>query len=64
MLTVPPRTNSGAVLRIKGRGFTAKTGARGDQLVTLMIHLPTDPAELERLSGGLSDSSVRENMDV
>jgi DnaJ-class molecular chaperone len=64
MLTVPPRTNSGAVLRIKGRGFTAKTGARGDQLVTLMIHLPTDPAELERLSGVLSDSSVRENMGV
>ena len=64
MLTVPPRTNSGAVLRIKGRGFTAKTGARGDQLVTLMIHLPNDPAELERLSGVLSDSSVRENMGV
>jgi hypothetical protein len=51
-------------LRIKGRGFTAKTGARGDQLVTLMIHLPNDPAELERLSGVLSDSSVRENMGV
>ena len=64
MLTVPPRTNSGAVLRIKGRGFTAKTGARGDQLVTLIIHLPNDPAELERLSGVLSDSSVRENMGV
>jgi DnaJ-class molecular chaperone len=64
MLTVPPRTNSGAVLRIKGRGFTAKTGARGDQLVTLMIHLPTDPAELAQISGVLSDSPVRENMRV
>jgi DnaJ-class molecular chaperone len=64
MLTVPPRTNSGAVLRIKGRGFTAKTGARGDQLVTLMIHLPTDPAELARISDVLSDSPVRENMRV
>lgn len=64
MLTVPPRTNSGAVLRIKGRGFTAKTGARGDQLVTLMIHLPTDPAELARINDVLSDSSVRENMRV
>jgi DnaJ-class molecular chaperone len=64
MLTVPPRTNSGAVLRIKGRGFTAKTGARGDQLVTLMIHLPTDPAELAQISGVLSDSPVREDMRV
>ena len=64
MLTVPPRTNSGAVLRIKGRGFTAKTGVRGDQLVTLMIHLPTDTAELARLCDVLSDSSVRENMGV
>lgn len=64
MLTVPPRTNSGAVLRIKGRGFTAKTGVRGDQLVTLMIHLPTDMAELARIRVVLSDSSVRENMGV
>jgi DnaJ-class molecular chaperone len=64
MLTVPPRTNSGAVLRIKGRGFTAKTGVRGDQLVTLMIHLPTDPAELARIRDVLLDSSVRENMGV
>ncbi len=64
MLTVPPRTNSGAVLRIKGRGFTAKTGARGDQLVTLMIHLPTDTVELARLGEVLSDNAVRENMSV
>lgn len=64
MLTVPPCTNSGAVLRIKGRGFTAKTGVRGDQFVTLMIHLPTDPAELARISDILSDNSVRENISV
>lgn len=64
MLTVPPRTNSGAVLRIKGRGFTNKAGGRGDQLVTLMIHLPTDQAELARLNDVLSDTSVRENISV
>ena len=64
MLTVPPRTNSGAVLRIKGRGFTNKAGGRGDQLVTLMIHLPTDSAELARLDDVLSDASVRENITV
>jgi DnaJ-class molecular chaperone len=64
MLTVPPRTNSGATLRIKGRGFTTKTGERGDQLVTLMIHLPTDPAELAKLTEILSDSAVREDIGV
>lgn len=64
MLTVPPRTNSGAVLRIKGRGFTTKSGGRGDQLVTLMIHLPSDPTELARLAGVLSDNNVRENLGV
>jgi DnaJ-class molecular chaperone len=64
MLTVPPRTNSGTVLRIKGRGFTTKTGVRGDQLVMLMIHLPSDPAELARISDILSDNSVRENISV
>jgi len=64
MLTVPPLTNSGAVLRIKGRGFTTKSGGRGDQLVSLMIHLPSDPVELARLAGVLSDSSVRDNLSV
>jgi DnaJ-class molecular chaperone len=64
MLTVPPKTNSGATLRIKERGFTTKAGTRGDQLVSLMIHLPTDPAELAKLSECLSDEAVRVNMGV
>lgn len=55
MLTVPPATNSGATLRIKGRGFPAKTGMRGDQLVMLMIKLPSDPAVLQSLSTSLPD---------
>jgi DnaJ-class molecular chaperone len=64
LLTVPPRTNSGATLRIKGRGFTDKAGERGDQLVSLMIHLPQDPAELAKLNECLSDQPVRVNMGV
>lgn len=64
MLTVPPRTNSGATLRIKGRGFTTKSGERGDQLVTLMIHLPSDAAELAKLGECLSDEAVRVDMGV
>jgi len=40
MMTVAPMTSSGRSLRLKGRGFTRKDGTRGDQLVTLQIHLP------------------------
>lgn len=65
MLTVPPGTNSGATLRIKGRGFVAKTGERGDQFVTLMIHLPGDKAELAKLSAALGeDASIRAGLGV
>ena len=46
MLTVPKGTSSGKVLRLKGRGFTAKDGKRGDQLVTVEIDVPADDAEL------------------
>jgi DnaJ-class molecular chaperone len=36
------------VLRLKGRGFTSKTGERGDQLVTLMVEIPAEDEELAR----------------
>jgi DnaJ-class molecular chaperone len=65
MLTVPPKTNSGATMRIKGRGFTGKDGERGDQLVTLMIHLPTDADALAKLADILAeDSTVRAELNV
>lgn len=65
MLTVPPRTNSGATLRIKGRGFTGKSGERGDQLVTLMIHLPTDAERLAELVAEWDDTrNPREALNV
>jgi DnaJ-class molecular chaperone len=45
MLTVPKGTTSGKVLRLKGRGFTAKDGKRGDQLITVEVDVPaSDPA--------------------
>ena len=47
MLSVPKGSTSGKVLRLKGKGFTAKGGARGDQLVTLMVEVPDD-SELAR----------------
>lgn len=46
MLNIPKGSTSGKVLRLKGRGFTGKGGARGDQLVTLMIDVPGDDAAL------------------
>lgn len=46
MLTVPPGTSSGKVLRLRGKGFTGKTGTRGDQLVTLMVEVPESDAAL------------------
>jgi DnaJ-class molecular chaperone len=42
MLSVPKGSGSGKVLRLKGKGFTGKDGARGDQLVTLMVEVPDD----------------------
>ncbi len=55
MLGIPAGARSGQVLRLKGRGFTAKDGTRGDQLVTLMIDLPADDARLRDFAAGWSD---------
>jgi DnaJ-class molecular chaperone len=38
--TVPPGSNTGQTLRLKGRGIKAKGGASGDQLVKLTVMLP------------------------
>jgi DnaJ-class molecular chaperone len=48
MLAVPKGSGSGKVLRLKGKGFTGKAGQRGDQLVTLMVDVPSDDEELAR----------------
>jgi DnaJ-class molecular chaperone len=48
MLSVPKGSTSGKTLRLKGRGFAGKDGARGDQLVTLMVDVPAGDAELQR----------------
>ena len=45
-LNIPAGSSSGQTLRLKGKGFTGKTGTRGDQLVTLEIALPTKDAAL------------------
>ena len=50
MLTIPKGTTSGKVLRLKGRGFTARDGKRGDQLVTVQVDLPPGDPELEQFA--------------
>ncbi len=46
MLAVPPGSNTGTTLRLKGRGvLDRKSGVRGDQYVKLRIVLPDKPDE-------------------
>ena len=54
MLTVPKGSSSGKVLRLKGRGFTGKTGSRGDQLVTLAVDIPAGDRDLAAFAEGWS----------
>jgi DnaJ-class molecular chaperone len=46
-LTVPPNSNSGTVLRLRGRGIAATAG-RGDQLVTLRVMLPENDSDFRK----------------
>ncbi|MBU6251837.1 MAG: DnaJ domain-containing protein [Alphaproteobacteria bacterium] len=55
MLNIPKGATSGKTLRLKGRGFTAKSGNRGDQLVTLLIDLPAEDAALNSFVEGWQD---------
>jgi DnaJ-class molecular chaperone len=65
MLTIKPGTGGGTVMRLKSKGFTAKGGQRGDQLVTLEIQLPGDLAELaKRLEGWQDTSNPRSELGV
>ena len=48
-MTIPAGSNSGKVLRLKGRGAYA-AGKRGDLLARLMIVLPEDDAALTKLA--------------
>jgi hypothetical protein len=52
---------------LKGRGFHGKAGARGDQLVTLMVQIPAgDPALESFVAGwdGRSQGNPRAKMGV
>jgi len=40
-LTVPPNSNTGDVLRLRGKGLERSDGGRGDQYVRLLVTLPS-----------------------
>ncbi|MEO6198790.1 MAG: J domain-containing protein [Sphingomicrobium sp.] len=50
MLTIPKGTSSGKSFRLKGKGFTAKDGKRGDQLVTVAVDVPAGDENLQRFA--------------
>ena len=65
MLSIPPGSSSGRVMRLKGKGFSQKGGGRGDQLVRLMIDLPRDDAGLVKLVDQWTDKRpVRAELGV
>jgi DnaJ-class molecular chaperone len=65
MLSIPAGSSSGKVMRLKGKGFSRKSGGRGDQLVRLMVDLPANDAELAKLVGDWADTrSVRADLGV
>ena len=64
MLNVPAGSSSGKVLRLRGRGFTGKSGTRGDQLVTLMIEVPDNDAALKTWAESVSPGNPRAKLGV
>ena len=67
MLTVPRGSTSGKTFRLKGKGFHKKGGVRGDQLVTLVVDLPTGDAALEAFVEGwtpVGDGNPRDKLGV
>ena len=49
VVTIPPGSNTGTVLRLKGKGVKQANGTTGDQLVKLLVELPEDDVEVAKL---------------
>lgn len=45
---VPPGTQNGRKLRVRGRGVARRDGSKGDLLVTVVVDVPTAPGERVR----------------
>lgn len=53
LIKIPPGSQSGSEIRVKGRGIQQKDGTRGDLFVRLMIRVPESPDAV-----GLRDKSA------
>lgn len=64
---VPPGTQSGTTLRVRGKGVTRKGRPTGDLYVRFMVHVPAiDSPELHRLIdelGHFEDPNLRQNLE-
>ena len=49
MLTIPPGTQPGTVMRLKGMGLTVG-GQQGDQLVEIKVTIPTEVTDEQKQS--------------
>jgi DnaJ-class molecular chaperone len=59
-LTIPKWSNSGRILRLKGKGVARADGSRGDEFVTLRIMLPEQPdPELEKFVASWNGRNTR-----
>jgi DnaJ-class molecular chaperone len=65
-MTVPKWSNTGAVLRLKGKGVPRLDGSKGDEFVTLKVMLPEKPdPELEKFVADWRGSySPRQAMEL
>jgi len=61
-VSVPPGSNTGSRLRLKGKGVAGQGGSRGDQIVHLQVVLPDRPDD--ELRTFLQGWSVRHPYDV
>jgi len=67
LLTLPAAINGGTTMRLKGKGFTKKgsSSVRGDQLVTIMIHLSSDDEALQSFVDTMPDEhDIRSELGV
>ena len=64
---MPAGTNGGTRMRLKGKGFTKKGAgkARGDQLVTIMIHISAEDEALQSFVDQMPDEhDIRSDLGV
>ena len=65
MVSVPASSTSGRILRLKGKGFSRKSGSRGDQLIRLMVDLPDGDKTLKEFAEKWQDNrNLRTAMNV